>query len=132
ARREHRWVRGDWQLLPWLGPRVPSPEGPRPNPLPLLERWKLFDNLRRSLVPPALVALLVLGWTVLPGSPWLWTAVALAVPALPILQAIGGTLFSAARKGSLAGLKRWRDSLPATAGQALLSITFLANQAQSA
>jgi cyclic beta-1,2-glucan synthetase len=132
ARREHRWVRGDWQLLPWLGPLVPSSDGRRRNPLPLLERWKLFDNLRRSLVAPALVVLLVLGWTVFPGSPWLWTGVALAVPALPLLQVIGGSLFSAARKGSLAGLKRWRDSVPATAGQALLSIAFLANQAQLA
>ena len=50
ARREHRWVRGDWQLLPWLGRRVPTPGGWRDNPLPLLERWKLLDNLRRSLV----------------------------------------------------------------------------------
>ena len=52
ARREHRWVRGDWQLLPWLGWRVPAPGGTRPNVLPALERWKLFDNLRRSLLPP--------------------------------------------------------------------------------
>jgi cyclic beta-1,2-glucan synthetase len=132
ARREHRWVRGDWQLLPWLGRRVPSSDARRANPLPLLERWKLFDNLRRSLVAPALVVLLVLGWTVFPGSPWLWTAVALAVPALPLLQVIGTTLFAAARKGSLAGLKRWRDTLPATAGQVLLSIAFLANQARLA
>ena len=62
ARREHRWVRGDWQLVPWLGRRVPTPKGWRANPLPLLERWKLLDNLRRSLVPPALLVLLALGW----------------------------------------------------------------------
>ena len=73
AMREHRWARGDWQLLPWLGANVPGPDGPKPNPLPVLERWKIFDNLRRCLVPPSLVILLVLGWTVLPGSPWLWT-----------------------------------------------------------
>ncbi|MCR6679397.1 hypothetical protein NVV43_28480, partial [Escherichia marmotae] len=79
ARREHRWVRGDWQLLPWLGRRVPTADGTRENPLPTPERWKILDNLRRSLVPPALIALLALGWTVLPGSPWLWTAVAMAV-----------------------------------------------------
>src|SRR5262249_26048928 len=58
ARREHRWVRGDWQLLPWLGRTVPvsssSADGAgrrierRPNPLPMLERWKILDNLRRS------------------------------------------------------------------------------------
>ena len=68
ARREHRWVRGDWQLAALArAAACRRPEGARPNPLPLLERWKLFDNLRRSLVPPALVLLLVLGWTVLPG-----------------------------------------------------------------
>ena len=95
ARREHRWVRGDWQLLPWLGRRVPTAGGRRANPLPTLERWKLFDNLRRSLVPPALVLLLALGWTVLPGSPWLWTLCtqpleqveARFVPLLPRLRA---------------------------------------------
>ena len=57
---------------------------------------------------------------------------ALSVPAFPLLQVIGGTLFSALRKGSLGGLKRWRDSVPATAGQVLLSIAFLANQARLA
>src|SRR4029077_17476460 len=132
ARREHRWVRGDWQLLPWLGRWVPSAEGRRRKPLPLLERWKLFHTLRRSLVAPALVLLLILGWLVFPGSPWLWTAVALSVPAFPLLQVIGGTLFSAVRKGSFGGLKRWQDSVPATAGQALLSIAFQANQARLA
>jgi cyclic beta-1,2-glucan synthetase len=53
--------------------------------LPLLERWKVVDNLRRSLVPPALLMLLVLGWTLLPGSAWAWTLAALTVPLLPLL-----------------------------------------------
>jgi hypothetical protein len=54
--RRHRWVRGDWQLAGWLFSRVPGP-GPRrvPNPLSALSQWKLLDNLRRSLVPPALM-----------------------------------------------------------------------------
>ena len=86
ARREHRWVRGDWQLLPWIGSQVPTPEGAAHQPLAVLERWKLFDNLRRSLVPPALIVMLALGWTVLPGSPWLWTTIALAILALPFLK----------------------------------------------
>ncbi len=50
ALREHRWARGDWQLLPWSGRTVPTATGSGPNPLPLLERWKVLDNLRRSLV----------------------------------------------------------------------------------
>ncbi|HEX8201191.1 MAG TPA: glycosyl transferase family 36, partial [Isosphaeraceae bacterium] len=131
ARREHRWVRGDWQILPWLGRRVPTAAGGRvANPLPVVERWKIFDNLRRSLVPPALVVLLALGWTVLPGSPWLWTAAALAVPALPLIKQIFGTLVRTVRGRTLAGLRQWRDSVPATATQALLATAFLADQAR--
>jgi cyclic beta-1,2-glucan synthetase len=53
AARQHRWVRGDWQLAPWLLPRVPSVNGSRPSDLPMLGRWKLLDNLRRSLLAPA-------------------------------------------------------------------------------
>ena len=59
TRRKHRWIRGDWQLLRWLAPRVPSPDGLEPNRLSALSRWKILDNLRRSLVAPALLALLV-------------------------------------------------------------------------
>ncbi|HEV8550569.1 MAG TPA: hypothetical protein VGQ57_16100, partial [Polyangiaceae bacterium] len=61
ASRQHRWMRGDWQIVGWLLPRVPSQTGMRPNDLRLLDRWKLTDNLRRSLLPPALVALLAAG-----------------------------------------------------------------------
>jgi cyclic beta-1,2-glucan synthetase len=53
--RRHRWIRGDWQLAGWLLGRVPGGEPQaRANPLSLLSRWKLFDNLRRSLVPALL------------------------------------------------------------------------------
>ena len=58
ARRQHRWVRGDWQILWWLFPFVPSRAGLQRNRLPLIARWKILDNLRRSLLPPATVALL--------------------------------------------------------------------------
>ena len=130
ARREHRWVRGDWQLLPWLGARVPSADGPRRNPLPTMERWKVLDNLRRSLVPPALVLLLALGWTVLPGPPWLWTLLALAVPALPLGQMTIGMILGVLRGRSLAPIGGWREGLAPTAGQALLSTTFLADRSR--
>ncbi|MBV9126260.1 MAG: glycosyl transferase family 36, partial [Planctomycetes bacterium] len=73
ARRQHRWVRGDWQLLPWLFRRVPTAGGVRPNPLTVLSRWKVLDNMRRSLVMPALLLLLAAGWLFLPGSAWVWT-----------------------------------------------------------
>ncbi len=84
ASRRHRWIRGDWQLAGWLLPRVPGAAGPsgartarQPNPLSALSRWKLFDNLRRSLVPPALLALLAGGWLL--GPAWLWTLLVVAV-----------------------------------------------------
>ena len=54
ARRQHRWVRGDWQILAWLLPIVPTRQGFARNPLPLISKWKIFDNLRRSLVAPSL------------------------------------------------------------------------------
>ncbi|WP_435007862.1 GH36-type glycosyl hydrolase domain-containing protein [Tundrisphaera lichenicola] len=130
ALREHRWARGDWQLLPWLGRTVPTLDGPRPNPLPVLERWKIFDNLRRSLVPPALMVLLVLGWTILPGSPWLWTGFALAVMFLPIFQLVLGSVYSAARGRSFSPIVGIAHNFPATAGQSLLWVAFLADQAR--
>lgn len=83
--RRHRWIRGDWQLAGWLLPRVPGPGARRQkNPLSGLSRWKLFDNLRRSLVPSALTVLLLLGWTVL--SPfWFWTLAVIGVIFIPPL-----------------------------------------------
>ena len=69
AGRRHRWIRGDWQLLPWLRRRVPGPGGTRiANPLSLLSQWKLVDNLRRSLVPPALVLTLAATAWLRPGA----------------------------------------------------------------
>ncbi len=60
--RLHRWIRGDWQLLPWLFGRVPSARrGKEDNPLSHLARWKIFDNLRRSLSPVFTLLTLVLG-----------------------------------------------------------------------
>ncbi|MBS1213885.1 MAG: putative protein NdvB, partial [Proteobacteria bacterium] len=71
--RRQRWIRGDWQIARWLLPRVPGPGASRrKNPLSGLSRWKIFDNIRRSLVPSALTLLLLLGWTAL-SPPWLWT-----------------------------------------------------------
>jgi cyclic beta-1,2-glucan synthetase len=78
ARRQHRWVRGDWQILLWLFPFVPTRRGFERNRLPLVARWKILDNLRRSLVSPATLALLLCGWAYLPGSPAVWTVVALS------------------------------------------------------
>ena len=85
ARRQHRWVRGDWQILAHLLPLVPTRHGLERSRLPLISRWKILDNLRRSLVAPALVAWLVSAWTWLPGSAPVWTLAALAVLGFPLL-----------------------------------------------
>ena len=61
AKRQHRWVRGDWQILWWLFPFVPARGSVQRNRLPLIARWKIFDNLRRSVGAPVGLALLLLG-----------------------------------------------------------------------
>ncbi len=94
ASRRHRWIRGDWQLSGWLLPRIPAPPGSKakqqPNPLSALSVWKLFDNLRRSLVAPALLAFLTMGWLVGPGPTWFWILLVAAVVFLPAL--VGGVI----------------------------------------
>ena len=83
--RRRRWIRGDWQVLRWLFPGVPGLNARfRKNPLTPLSRWKIFDNLRRSLVSPALTLLALAGWCALP-SPWFWTASIVAVVLIPSL-----------------------------------------------
>ena len=83
--RRHRWIRGDWQLLSWLRSRVPGPAKTRQrNPLSWLSQWKLFDNLRRSLVPLAVMVLLLFGWGWLASS-GMWTVVLLSIFFIPPL-----------------------------------------------
>ena len=85
AKRRRRWIRGDWQIAEWLFPRVPTAGARRePNPLSALSLWKVFDNLRRSLVPIALLAMLLLGWSLL-ERPRYWSLLALEVLLLPAL-----------------------------------------------
>jgi len=65
--RAHRWIRGDWQIAGWIFPRVPQASGGRgANPLSLLSRWKILDNLRRSLLPATSLGLLVASWFISP------------------------------------------------------------------
>ena len=87
VKRRQRWIRGDWQLLPWLLPRTPRQDRSRErNPLTLLSRGKILDNLRRSLVPAGMTALLLLGWA-LATWPLLWTAWVLSILLVPPLLA---------------------------------------------
>ncbi|MBK8616680.1 MAG: cellobiose phosphorylase [Anaerolineales bacterium] len=85
AHRLRRWIRGDWQLLPWLFPIVQNENGLARNRLSIINVWKIFDNMRRSLLPPTLLALLIAGWLYLPGSPLVWTLLVLLPSILPIM-----------------------------------------------
>jgi len=81
--RRYRWIRGDWQIARWVLPRVPGSDArSQKNPLSALSRWKILDNLRRSLFPAALTVLFLLGWTVL-ESIGFWTGSVLAVLFIP-------------------------------------------------
>jgi len=70
--RTHRWIRGDWQIAGWIFPLVPQAAGALgPNPLSLFNRWKILDNLRRSLLPATSLGLLLVSWFVSPGISWI-------------------------------------------------------------
>ncbi|HEY5864183.1 MAG TPA: phosphorylase, partial [Candidatus Tectomicrobia bacterium] len=84
--RQHRWARGDWQLLPWIIGHAPNTSGARSRtPIPLISRWKMLDNLRRTLSAPAAVLTLLAGWTLPFAPPVLCTTFVLATIALPAL-----------------------------------------------
>jgi cyclic beta-1,2-glucan synthetase len=91
ASRRHRWIRGDWQLAGWLLTHVPGPSsgGSKasrlPNPLTALLIWKIFDNLRRSLVPPSLLVLLAGGWLTGFGPAWFWPLLVIGLMLAPSL-----------------------------------------------
>jgi cyclic beta-1,2-glucan synthetase len=87
--RAHRWARGDWQLLPWLSPRVPGAQGEKiRNRLSIISRWKILDNLLRSLVAPFLFFFFISGWFWLPGSPVFWTLVGVSSLAVPLITGV--------------------------------------------
>jgi cyclic beta-1,2-glucan synthetase len=81
--RRHRWIRGDWQIASWLRSEVPVAGGKhQKNKITWLSQWKIFDNLRRSLVPAALTLMLIMGWTIM--SPvWLWTIMVIGILIIP-------------------------------------------------
>ncbi|HEY1149901.1 MAG TPA: glucoamylase family protein [Pseudoduganella sp.] len=128
--RRQRWMRGDWQLLSWLKPRVPVRGGGKEaNPLSALSRWKLFDNLRRSLVPAVLIASLLLAFGAMP-HPWFWTAAVLAIIFLPAIVAALWDLVAKPRD------TLWRQHLPGSVrrsglqfAHALLTLAFLPYEA---
>jgi cyclic beta-1,2-glucan synthetase len=81
--RRYRWIRGDWQIAIWFLPFVPGGDNRlKKNSISALSRWKIFDNLRRSLVPVALTMILIFGWTVF-SFPWVWTLLVVGFVFIP-------------------------------------------------
>ena len=124
CQRQHRWIRGDWQIAPWIFGRVPA-EGGRieRNPLTMLNRWRILDNLRRSLVPLASLLLLLFGWLI-SAAPGVWSlVVGLAI----IIPGFAGLVDRLARhlRGSIRGWHGAADELV----RALAMISFLPHQA---
>jgi cyclic beta-1,2-glucan synthetase len=123
AARQHRWARGDWQLLPWILGR-----GARR--LPLISWWKMLDNLRRTSSAPAALAALLAGWVLPDGAPLIWSCFIVAIIALPALLMVGPAILPR-RAGIDLRSHLWalRNDVWLAAAQTVLLITFLAHQA---
>ncbi|MEX1294764.1 MAG: glucoamylase family protein, partial [Candidatus Limnocylindrales bacterium] len=131
ARRNHRWVRGDWQLLPWILGLARDAAGRKQSArVPTVGRWKMVDNLRRSLVAPASLLVSVAAWT-LPGVPALvWAALivgSIAVPAfIPVLDNLTPRRSRISKRSHLRAVVR---DIFVASSQTVLAVTMLADQA---
>ncbi len=124
CKRTHRWVRGDWQIASWILRQVPAANGVKTgNTLSAISRWRILDNLRRSLVPVASMLLLLTGWFI-SASPGAWSLVvglAIALPAAaPLLERLARRI-----QGSVTGWRGAGDELL----RAVVMIAFLPHQA---
>lgn len=132
ARRTHRWVRGDWQLLPWLLPRVPYASGWKRNPLSWLSWWKVADNLRRSLVAPALVLALIGSWLLVPQLAGMWTLLGLVVLLFPVMAQLSVAVIRWPWKlNFIEHARTVCQDVALTLGQCLLAIAVLPHKAVS-
>jgi cyclic beta-1,2-glucan synthetase len=132
TRRKHRWMRGDWQILRWLMPKVPDDQRRLiPNDISAISRWKILDNLRRSLFEPATLLLLLAGWLVFPQSAALWTVLTVAMLLLPAYASLLVS-FTRAPWGR-SGFGAWARDTASTFGRqhlmALLNFTYLLHDA---
>jgi cyclic beta-1,2-glucan synthetase len=131
AARQDRWARGDWQLLPWLFGRGHA-GGKKQDPvrIPIIGRWKIVDNLRRTLSAPTALLTLVAGWLLPFASPWVWTRFILGTVAIPALLPFSIGLIPRRRGISLRShIRGVFSDLGLGAAQIGLSFTFLAYQA---
>jgi len=129
--RLHRWIRGDWQLVPWLLRSIYNKENTLiPNPLSHISKWKITDNLRRSLLTPAVMVLIALGLSILPGPGAFWVGLGIAAMGLPLVLSLLTRIFSNGFKND--SIKRHLSGffgLKASIFQFVLGIVFLPYQA---
>ena len=135
ALRQHRWARGDWQLLPWVASGIvpgilPGAGRQARDAIPWMGRWKMQDNLRRTLTAPAAVASLLVGWSLPFPATLAWTGFVLLTIMLPALLPVLGDLAPGSRWVSLrCYLGVLGGGLRHAAALAGLTIVFLAHQA---
>jgi cyclic beta-1,2-glucan synthetase len=131
AARQHRWVRGDWQLLPWIfGFRHKARNGSRRTVLPLMGRWKLLDNLRRSLSAPSGLLAILIGWWQPLQIAAIWTGyILLSILLPPLLPAITGIIPRRTGVSLLNHLRTLRGDFALGLLQSAFLVTFLAHQA---
>ena len=129
--RQHRWARGDWQLLPWILGRGAAPSGERRRrSIPLVGLWKMIDNLRRSLSAPAISLALVGGWTLPFASAERWSAFVLTTMAIPaLLPFLTGIVPRRLGLSQRIHLRAVGADLTLALAQTALLVTFLADQA---
>lgn len=131
AKRLYRWVRGDWQLLPWIFHRVPDAQRVKcTSPISKLGRWKLADNLRRSLVAPSCFLFICFALAALPLSPFRWLIFVVLVIAFPVFGSVLNALINPPRDVLLRGyLRNIAADLLKHSLQAILKFVFLPFQA---
>src|SRR6267154_1520820 len=130
AARQHRWARGDWQLLPWILGYGRDPYGRKRSVVNLIGRWKMLDNLRRSLSAPALLLALICGWMLPSAATLLWTGFLMAIITLPsLLPWFTGLLPRSAGISKRSHLRGVGRDLAVALIQIGFLITFLAHQA---
>ncbi|HSP83131.1 MAG TPA: glucoamylase family protein, partial [Gillisia sp.] len=130
AKRVHRWTRGDWQIAAWVFSRVPGQDGKNHNPINLLSRWKIFDNLRRSLNFLFLIIFFVAGLFWLPGAWWVWLGATFMILAFPIYESLSSDLLNRpARVRWKLYMEKVRDNLKLNTVQAISTVIILPHQA---
>ncbi len=133
-KRMHRWTRGDWQIARWILPLVPDADGTIiKNSLPVFARWKILDNLRRSLLAPTIILWLLAAWFFLSNLAVFITLFLLIVLTAPIYLHIAASSVAAIDNQNEVKfsfyLQNLRSDVKTSLTQAFFRLTFLLHEA---